>query len=92
MCFGRLAKLVVKTCEFRCLFLFEAVDEPAPRRPWRAVSPIDGRHCYNFALGRSFLDPDLNERAACKVRLDGVQRHAAKPEPCAQEDMFGLRM
>ncbi len=32
--------------------LFEALHEPAPRRTWGAVGPIDGRHRGHKALGR----------------------------------------
>jgi len=55
-------------------YLFEAFYEPSPRRPWRAVGPMDGRHRYQEALGRCVLERDLNKRAACQVCLDHVQR------------------
>jgi hypothetical protein len=42
-----------------------------------------------MALGWVVLDPDLHQRAACKVRLHHVQRHDAKAEPRAQEVMLG---
>ena len=54
--------------------LFEALHEPAPRRTWGAVGPIDGRHRGHKALGRRILEPDLNARAACQACLDHVQR------------------
>src|SRR5712675_227128 len=56
------------------VLLFKAIDEPSPRRPWRAVGPMDGRHRYQEALGRRVLEHDWNERAACQVCLDHVQR------------------
>src|SRR5580700_9846641 len=76
----------------QCVFLFEVIDEPATCRPWRAVSPEDGRHCYDEALGRSLLGENLNELAACEVRLDYVVRHEAEPEPCAQEGKLRPQM
>jgi hypothetical protein len=43
-------------------------------------------------LGRGGLAGDLNERAACQVRLNHVKRHEAKSKPCAQEGELGPEM
>src|SRR5271156_942775 len=63
----------------------EAVDEPTTCGPWRTVGPIGSPHLYHVAPGRFILGRDLNERAACEVRLDRMQWHAAEPEARAQE-------
>jgi hypothetical protein len=38
------------------------------------------------------LRRDFNERAACKVRLDGMPWHAAEPEARAQEGKLGAEV
>ena len=76
----------------RRLFLFEAVDEPPPRRSRRTVGPVDSPHFNLAAAARRILGRDLNERAARQIRLDRMQRHCAKPEARAQEGKLGTEM
>src|SRR5712675_828953 len=71
------------------VLLFKATDEPTSRRPRWAVGPIDGRHCDDVTRGRRGLGRDLNERAACQVRLDHVHRQAAKSKSCPQKGKLG---
>src|SRR6266403_4556979 len=75
-----------------CVFLFESVDEPTSGRPRGVGRPIHGRHYDHVALWRCGLARDLNELAACQVRLDHVKRHEAKSKSCAQELMLGSEM
>jgi len=72
--------------------LFEALHEPMSRWAWWAVDPIDGRHRYHEALGRSVLKLDFNKRAACQVGLDDVQRQRTISEPCTQKRKLGPKV
>ena len=78
--------------ERRRLCFLEAFNEPTPRGPGRTVGSIDRRHLYRVASGRRIFRHEFNQRAACQVRLDSVQRHAAETEARAQESQLGAEM
>src|ERR1700722_8819561 len=75
----------------RLLFL-EAVNEPTPRRPRRAVGPVDGPHFNQASPAWRILGRNLNERAARKIRLHRMQWQYAKPEAGAQERKLGAKV
>src|ERR1700676_3081206 len=74
------------------VFLLESVDEPTPGRPWGVIRPIHGRHCDDMAVRRCGLASDLNQRAACQVRLNHVKWHESKSKSCTQEGELGPEM
>src|ERR1700692_132326 len=74
-CVRRLGRVAVDP---RGRFFFEAIDKPTPGRPWGAIRSIHRRHCDDVALGRRGIACDLNECAACQVRLNWVKRHEAR--------------
>src|SRR5882672_7921738 len=74
-----------------CVFLFESVDEPTSGRPRGVGRPIHGRHYDHVALWRCGLARDLNELAACQVRLDHVKRHEAKSKSCGRNSCLAPR-
>jgi hypothetical protein len=72
--------------------LLEPLDEPTPRRSRRTIGPINRPHVYQASSGWGIIGRDFNEGAACQVRLDSVQRHAAEPEARAQERKLGAEV
>ena len=74
------------------MLFFDAVDEPTPGRPRRAVGPIDRPYFYQASPARRILGRDLHERAARKIRLDDMERHTAKPKARAQKRELGTQV
>ena len=72
--------------------MLEAFDEPTSRYAGWTVGPIDRRHCYHAAGGRTVLERNRNQGSACEILLEHVNRQAAKPEARAQEGKFGPEM
>jgi hypothetical protein len=64
----------------RCVLFLKAVNEPTPRRPRRAVGPVDGPHFNQASPEWCILGRNLNERAARKIRPHRMQRQYTKPE------------
>ena len=72
--------------------LLDALDEPTPRRSGRTIGPINGPNLYQAPSEWGVIGRDFNERAACKVCLDGVPRHSTKPKARAQECKLGSKV